>query len=302
MDDPSKQVVVVVDPYSTGCLVAKEINLRGYPIVALWTKGFSEAMKTHVPQSVGVLNYLASVDEPTVGGLQATAELLRTSIGSDQTITAVLAGGEAGVDLADMLSEHMGVLSNGTDIKPNRRDKKIQQELIRKTGLRSVRQAGGNKLEDVDHFLQTETYPVVLKPNESAGSDGVKLCNTYEEAVEHFHVLMKSQMVNGGEVPAVLCQEFLKGKEYVVDHVSRDGIHKTMMVWVYDKRSANGSAFVYYGCSAVPADSPEAKILIPYVRGVLDALHLQHGPSHGTYILQLIVFGSLVRCFGWLVI
>jgi hypothetical protein len=285
IDDPSTQVVVIVDPYSTGCLIAKEINLRGYPIVALWTKGFSEAMKTHVPQSVGVLNYLAIVDEPTEGGLQACADLLTKSVGSNMTLTACLAGGEAGVDLADALSEFLGVLSNGTDIKPNRRHKKIQQELCRKTGLRSVRQAGGDTLEQVDTFLKTESYPVVLKPNESAGSDGVKLCYTYEEAVEHFHVLMQSQMVNGGENSSVLCQEFLKGKEYVVDHVSRDGLHKTMMVWVYDKRPANGSAFVYYGCSAVPADSPEAKILIPYVRGVLDALGLKHGPSHGTWVV-----------------
>ena len=279
-NDPSNQVVVIVDPYSTGCLVAKEINLRGYPIVALWTKGFSEAMKTHVPQSCGTMNYLASIDQPLEGGLSATAEALQAAIGPDKILHACLAGGEAGVDLADALSEFLGLLTNGTDI-PNRRDKKMQQELIRKMGLRSVRQAGGDKLEDVDDFLRTETYPIVLKPNESAGSDGVKLCYTYPEAVDHFHVLMNSQMVNGGEVPAVLCQEFLKGKEYVVDHVSRDGIHKTMMVWVYDKRPANGAAFVYYGCSAVPSDSPEAKILIPYVRGVLDALGLKNGPSHG---------------------
>jgi Phosphoribosylglycinamide synthetase, ATP-grasp (A) domain len=274
-DDPSTQVVVVVDPYSTGCLVAKEINLRGYPIVALWTKGFSEAMKTHVPQSCGTIHYLASVDEPVEGGLPATADALNAAIGIGKTVVCCLAGGEAGVDLADALSEFMGLLTNGTDI-PNRRDKKIQQELIRSMGLRSVRQAGGDSMEQVETFLRTESYPIVLKPNESAGSDGVKLCNTYEEAVEHFEVLMKSQMVNGGEVPAVLCQEFLRGKEYVIDHVSRDGIHKTMMVWVYD------------ACSPVPCDSPEAKVLIPYVRGVLDALGISNGPSHGTPTSQVV--------------
>ena len=96
---------------------------------------------------------------------------------------------------------------------------------------------------------------------------------------------MNSQMVNGGEVPAVLCQEFLKGKEYVVDHVSRDGIHKTCMVWVYDKRPANGAAFVYFGCHPVDIDSQEARILIPYVRKVLDALGLKNGPSHGEVIM-----------------
>lgn len=171
-----------------------------------------------------------------------------------------------------------------TDI-PNRRDKKLQQELIRDNGLRAVRQAGGREFHEVESFLRSEEYPVVLKPVESAGSDGVKLCHDFNEAKAHFDVLMKSQMVNGGEVPAVLCQEFLRGKEYVVDHVSRDGVHKTCMVWVYDKRPANGAAFVYFGCHPVEIDSPEAKIIIPYVRKVLDSLGLKNGPSHGEVIM-----------------
>ena len=275
------EVVIVVDPYSTGCLIAKEISLRGYTLIALWTRGFSEEMKTHVPTSCGVLEYYAEVEEAET--LEATGDLIRATAG-ERGLVACIAGGEAGVDLADALSEHLGLRTNGTEI-PNRRDKKIQQELIAKSGLRSVRQAGGSKFEEVESFLKTEAYPLVLKPVESAGSDGVKLCHSFNEAKEHFELLMKSQMVNGGECPAVLCQEFLRGKEYVVDHVSRDGVHKTMMVWVYDKRPANGSAFVYFGCVPVASDSPEAKILIPYVRGVLDALGMKNGPSHGEVMM-----------------
>jgi len=33
----------------------------------------------------------------------------------------------------------------------------------------------------------------------------------------------------------------------VVDSVSRDGLHKCVDVFVYDKRPCNGSKFVYYG-------------------------------------------------------
>ena len=279
--DASKEAVVIVDPYSTGCLVAEEIFKRGYQIIAMWTKGFSDVMKTHVPMSVTNLQYYTEVTEAatldeTAASVQAAAKAFR--------IVACLAGGEAGVDLADSLSEKLEVRTNGTDI-PNRRDKKLQQELIRDQGLRSVRQAGGRNFSDVESFLRTEEYPVVLKPVESAGSDGVKLCHDFDEAKEHFDVLMKSQMVNGGEVPAVLCQEFLKGKEYVVDHVSRDGVHKTCMVWVYDKRPANGAAFVYFGCHPVDIESTEARLIIPYVRKVLDALGLKNGPSHGEVIM-----------------
>jgi biotin carboxylase len=221
--DASNEVVVLVDPYSTGCLIAQEIYKRGYKIMALWTKGFSEEMKTHVPLSCENLQNHAEVTE--VGSLADTAQAVYKAAGKFRVV-ACMAGGEAGVDMADKLSERLAVRTNGTEI-PNRRDKKVQQELIKAKGLRSVRQAAGDTFSQVEHFLRTESYPVVLKPIESAGSDGVKLCHSFDEAKAHFDVLMKSQMVNGGSCPAVLCQEFLRGKEYVVDCVSRDGVHKT---------------------------------------------------------------------------
>jgi hypothetical protein len=53
------------------------------------------------------------------------------------------------------------------------------------------------------------------------------------------------KMVSGGPYKAALCQEFLSWNDYMVDHVSRDGCHKTVMVWAHDKRPANGAPFVY---------------------------------------------------------
>lgn len=279
--DSSKECVILVDPYSTGCCVAQEIMKRGFSVVALWTRNFAPEMKTHVPLSCGVMKYFKEIDEAET--LVETVQAVYKAA-DQKTVVACLAGGEAGVDLADALSERLGVRTNGTSI-PNRRDKKLQQELIRKYGLRSVRQAAGIEFHEVETFLQTERYPVVLKPVESAGSDGVKLCHSFDEAKDHFQVLMKSQMVNGGACPSVLCQEFLRGKEYVVDHVSRGGVHKTVMVWVYDKRPCHGSAFVYFGCIPVDSESAEAKILIPYVRGVLDAMEITNGPTHAEVMM-----------------
>merc|ERR1740129_1844709 len=95
---------------------------------------------------------------------------------------------------------------------------------------------------------------------------------------------MTSQRQLGSSNPAVLVQEFLKGKEYVVDHVSLDGVHKTMMLWVYDKRPTNGSQFVYYGMKPVE-DPALSNILIAYIRKVLDALKIKHGPTHGEVMM-----------------
>lgn len=286
----TQKAVVVVTPYSTGCCIALEMQRKGYGIIALWTKDFAEEMKTHVPLSCAKeLRYLCEVDEQD--SLTDTIDAIHSQASaSNLEVVACLAGGEAGVDAADEISEAMGLLSNGT-LKDengnllNRRDKKIQQELLRDAGMRSVRQSGGSKFEDVEEFLKNESYPVVLKPTESAGSDGVKLCPDFDEAKEHFHQLMSSQLVNGGDCGQVLCQEFLRGKEYVVDHVSLNGVHKTMMVWVYDKRERNGSAFVYFGVVPIESDSPEAQMIIPYVRKTLDVLGVKNGPSHGEVII-----------------
>jgi len=96
---------------------------------------------------------------------------------------------------------------------------------------------------------------------------------------------MESQRKVGAQDAAVLCQEFLKGTEYVVDHVSRNGVHKCVMVWVYDKRPTNGADFVYYGMIPVDVATPEAQQLIKYTEGVLDALKLDNGPTHGEVMM-----------------
>ena len=276
---------IIVTPYSTGCCVAQEIHNRGYKLICLWSAGFSMTMMTHVPVSCqGSLKYDIVLDE--LDTIQETASAVQQAARKNGLeIVSCVCGGEAGVDLADALSEELGLITNGTGL--NRRDKKVQQELAKAAGLRSVRQAAGKSFDEVEEFLKTERYPVIVKPLDSAGSDGVKLCHSFKEAKDHFHTLMNGHemMVNGIECHEVLCQEFLKGKEYVVDHVSRNGVHKTVMVWEYDKRPANGSAFVYFGDVPIDSESPEAQVLIPYIRGVLDAMGVKNGPSHGEVII-----------------
>ena len=280
--DSSKEAIVVVDPYSTGTVLANEAMKRGFNVIALWSKEISEELKNHKPLScANMRDYFANIEEGS--DIQSTMETVYAAAGSLRVV-ACITGGETGVAMADQLSERMKVRTNGTKAG-NRRDKKFQQEVIRKHGLRSIRQAWGMKFLEVEEFLQNESYPVVLKPNEAGGSEGVKLCNSFDEAKDHFNLLMSSQMQVGAASPSVLCQEFLRGKEFVVDHVSRDGVHKTTMMWVYDKRPVNGSAFVYFGTIPVDSASSEAKILIPYVRGVLDAMEISNGASHAEVMM-----------------
>lgn len=157
-------------------------------------------MKTHIPESCRDLTYIAQVDdmeswsiEQLISAIATAASNHAANLGRPKeyyTIVACIAGGEAGVDMADALSERLGLLSNGTQGEfANRRDKKVQvrvysqcftafsshllsssnafivytfqQELVRKTGMRAVRQACGKTFEEVEEFLMSETFPVV---------------------------------------------------------------------------------------------------------------------------------------------
>lgn len=272
----------MVDPISTGANVALEASLRGYSVIALWCSEILDEFRSHVPVACKDLKYLAQVEEQAT--ISKTAEAVKAAAGG-RTIAACIVGGESGVTLADKLSLELGVRSNGVLPSGDRRNKSTQQRAVKAAGLRAVREALGKTWADVEAFMEKEPLPVVVKPVESAGSDGVKLCTSKAEAKAHLELLMDSQQRVGSQDAAVLVQEFLKGKEYVVDSVSRDGVHKTVMVWVYDKRPTNGSAFVYYGVIPVDSASQEAKILIPYVQGVLNALKLHNGPSHGEVMM-----------------
>ena len=287
----SNEIIIVVDPSSTGYNVALEIKKRGYNVVALWSKSLREERRAANSAKIfGNIEYLAEVEEG--GNLQETKERLdeiKSTGNVAGVVAAVFAGNDAGVPLADALSEYLGLRSNGT--LPNgadRRNKYVQQEMVRKAGLPAVQQAIGLSFTDeIRSFLKNQSYPVVVKPNAGSGTDGVKLCYTYEEARDHFNFLLISFTSHYSiiERNEVLCQEFLKGKEYVVDHASRDGIHKTCMVWVYDKGEANGANFVPFAMKPVDPTSVEAIALVEYTRSALDAIQFKNGASHSEIML-----------------
>jgi hypothetical protein len=92
--DSSKEVVVIIDPYSTGTCVADETMKRGFSVIALWSKGISEELKKHVPLSCSNMQkYFASMD--VQDDLASTSEALYKAAGMKK-IVACFAGGETG--------------------------------------------------------------------------------------------------------------------------------------------------------------------------------------------------------------
>jgi len=275
------ELVVVVDPCSSGALLAFQLAQRGFKVARVWSDVVGEDIKLHAPKELK-MEFVATIDH-TTGAVEETVQAIRAL---DYTLRDVIVGCETGVLLADILSEALGCRTNGTQLSNLRRDKFEQTEAVRAHGLPAAHQKLCRNMSDVEAFLadyKPEPFKAVVKPNDGAGSDGVSICNSREEVIEAFERLHGATNALGLENGSVLLQEYLRGDEYVVDTVSRDGEHKCVAIWKYDKRVFYGAPVVYYGMRLMTLGTegePYLEGMVKYIFGVLDALGIKNGAVH----------------------
>ena len=257
-----RTTLVLVDPISSARCLAREASSRGFTTVAIW-----QSAGTHDDEDFSF--------SFTHHSLAKTVDVLQSRV-VDGAL-AILSGSDDGVPLAEALSAELGIPIFTPALSGTRRAAKHeQQRAVEAAGLRACRGAVGNHWTLEMEAVCGESLPVVVKLAEGTGSEGTKLCETAAAARTHVEWLL-AHCIQDAEV---LVQEYLKGDEYVVDTVSRDGVHKVCMLWRYDKRRANQSDFIYYGERPVASDSAEASVLIPYALSVLTALGVLSGPVH----------------------
>lgn len=198
----------------------------------------------------------------------------------------VVPGQETGVELADELSERLGVITNGSKLSLARRDKFDMVEALRNAGVPCVQHHKGNDPEELLRWVEeTVGYPAVVKPLKSAGTDGVVICANREELDRSIRELLGSPNLFGEPNDEVLIQEFLAGPEYIVDTVSSDGHHYACGVWKYQKNLLPSGKNIYDRDVLVDPQDPAAEVMIPYISQVLDALEIHWGPAHAEVII-----------------
>lgn len=272
------RIIAIVDPYDAGSMLAPALAGRG--VAALMVGSTPE-----VPASEAV-----SFDPADF------AHLLPWSADIAQTITTlrklgaaqVIAGSERGVELADQLAEALALPGNGTRLSTARRDKLRMSETVAAQAIRTPRQIASNNLETLLAWIDKEGgWPAVLKPRRAKGSEGVRLCATPDEAARAFAVIHGAIDRLGSANETVLAQQFLKGREYVVDTVSLDGRHRLAALWAYGKPPPD---FAGVGLLAtkqlLPAEGPLADMLFDFAARVLDALEIRHGAGHCEIIVD----------------
>lgn len=270
-DNQNSPCIVIVDAYAAARSLVLEFLKQGCSVVRVQsTREVPYVYRTapHVPD-----DFIASLVHD--GDLAATAEAVAA-----YAPVAVIAGGEVGVELADLLAERLGLPGNGTALSAARRDKHLMVETVRAAGLRAARQLRATDADELAAWHRELGGRVVLKPPRSAGSQGVSFCDTPEESVAAFLALATADDVFSQPNNGAVAQEYLPGTEYMVNTVSHDGRHHLCDVWRTARVSANGVVDL---CDALLLTDARERVVEPlreYAFQVLDALDIRYGPAH----------------------
>ena len=225
-----KKVIVVVDGYSTGKHLAPLFRGNGYEVV-------------HVSSKIGRGLGIPLIGHDYLENIEYTNELAPVLHRlAPYQVQAIIAGAEAGVFLADELSNELKLpTSNSMEQSKARRDKFLMQEALAKNGISSIKQFKSSKVEEVVSWSRTNgIMPIVIKPISSAGTDGVTYCYSEFELREAFRTIMTTPDIYGEKNIEVLAQEMIigtdPGVEYMVNTVSSFGRHHIAEIWKTRKR------------------------------------------------------------------
>ncbi|MGW7051070.1 ATP-grasp domain-containing protein [Streptomyces sp. NPDC054887] len=265
-----RPVVAIVDAFSTASHLAPLFHARGYDCLHVQSTPQPPAV---FGASFRPEDFLATVVHhgDVAGTLAAIAPYAPV---------ALLAGAEIGVELADVLSEALGLRTNGTALSTARRDKFQMVETVKAAGVPAADQILATDLDTLLAWYGETGRTVVLKPVRSALNDGVFFCGTADEVRGAFDSLVGADSALGLRNDAVVAQEYLVGAEYYVNTVSLDGKHYVCDIWKTQHLGVNGVRDLLGGSALMVRRGPEQDILAAYAFSVLDALGISNGPAH----------------------
>lgn len=221
-------------------------------------------------------------------------------------VRGILCGDDGGLSEAERLADAI-VPQYANGVQAARRDKFDMNEMIKLAGMATAPQLAPQCWDEVEAFLQTECgLPAVLKPRRGVASVMVGLADTEAEARRLYDALESAPRAETraeddnddeeasaapspelGASMAPVVQQFLRGTEYIVDTVSRDGEHKVVALYRYEKGAANGAPFVYMGIEACGVATSDEEALASYATRALDALSWRWGPCHVELMLTV---------------
>jgi len=209
----------------------------------------------------------------------------------------VIAGAESGIELADSLCEALNLPGNGTELSAARRNKYLMWEQVKSKNVQVIPSMLAETLEiAIDWVIEQNTWPLIVKPLNSAGGEGVRVCNAVLEIKTAFLNIMNTRINTlGFENKGVILQHYIGGEEYVVNTVSFKGKHKFCELWNYSRYKRSEGRNIYDTAKLINFDPAMHEEVVNYAFKVIHALGIQYGPMHveiiknenGCYLIEV---------------
>ena len=182
------------------------------------------------------------------------------------------------VEKAAAFREHLRVPGMGDTTARYFRDKLAMRMRAKEAGIPVPRFCGVINHDRLNQFLQTVPPPYVLKPRSSAGSIGIKKCNSTEELWNILHALNDKQSF-------YLVEEFIAGDILHADTITENSKLLFSITSRYGSPpmevSHEGRVFSTRTLPPNDADSQAVKALN---KSVLKAFGMVRGVSHSEFI------------------
>lgn len=263
--------VVVVDGFSSGVFVAQRLREAGCVLMHVAS---SATLDSDVYRGFDYSVYDQMIVNTDLAITLASAERFKAQV--------IIAGAETGLLLADELNERLQLPYRNDFAKSlARRNKYDMIQCITHGQLPAPRQfiAGTWALAQAWITLH-RCFPVVIKPLESTGGDGVFICDDlYDCEIAVAQLLGTTNRMNVANTQ-VLIQEYLAGLEYAVNMVSLEGRHVVTEVVRHTKQRARGGGILHDIDELISAESAVYSVLVDYSCAVLSCLGIRNGPSH----------------------
>lgn len=301
-----KRYGIIVDGYSTGAGLAKEFAKYDIQCLHIQSKKNIPHVYKHTFDSLDYeKNFI--YDDSIESIQQALAEY---------SFEFVIAGAECGIELADQLANALNLPCNDIQLSSHRRNKHLMMERVDNYGLQSIPTFHSTELKEILNWANKQTHwPLIVKPVNSAGGEGVRICNFLED-IKEACLAITDQAINmlGFKNNGVLIQHFITGKEYVVNTVSYDGHHKVCEIWEYTRYIRSNGRQIYDTALIIDYDATKHRNILEYAMNVLNALGVKYGPAHveilvneaGCYLVELgarlmganLPFALLAKCIN----
>lgn len=272
--------VILIDPYSSGASYPELLENAG---ISYWTVTTKRAYASGLAPD----NSLSRTPPRTIFDVASEddlSELLEFCI--SHGVDTVITGAESGVPLAESLKVHLGLSSTTFDDSGRRFwDKDLLYATLASAGVRVPRQYG--VFTEADIVAQTYQvplaqvhYPSVVKPDVGGGSVGVRIVNNPTDAKKAIEEVVTSLGLFGDPSPTAIIQEYVSGREYVIDTYTHAGQHTVIAVCTYDKHRSLSGSLVYDRLRWVESTEPVIPLLTSYAFNVLDKLDHREGSVH----------------------